>query len=122
MDFLNKAKQAAEKYAGDSSSSNNKKNDLIFAKAKDAAEKYHAKEKAVFAQKRVAKREGEKHQPGNVEKKDKSTVDKAVEAAEDFLAKQGQPKSHHPGDKKDNQVEDILGKAKEAVGKYAKKH
>ncbi|KAE9125216.1 hypothetical protein PF007_g6439 [Phytophthora fragariae] len=99
MDFFNKAKQAAEKYAGgdSSSSSNNKKSDSMFSKAKDAAE-------------------DEKHQPGYVEKKDKSTVDKVVEVAEDFLAKQGQPKSQsHSGDKKDNQMEDILGKAKEAV-------
>ncbi|EGZ09609.1 hypothetical protein PHYSODRAFT_263266 [Phytophthora sojae] len=108
MDFFNKAKQAVEY----------KKSDSIFSKAKDAADKYHAKEKAVeFAQKRVAKREGEKHQHGYVEKKDKSTVDKAVEAAEDFLAKQGQPKPHHSGDKKDNQMDAMFGKAKDALGK-----
>ncbi|GMF39184.1 unnamed protein product [Phytophthora lilii] len=120
MDFLNKAKQAAEKYSGGSSSSSNsnKKSDSIFSKAMGAAEKYHAKEKvAEFAQKRVAKREVEKHQAGYVEKKDKSTVDKAVEAAEDFLAKQSQPKPQHSGAKKDNQMEDILGKAKEAAAK-----
>ncbi|KAJ8576327.1 hypothetical protein ON010_g2886 [Phytophthora cinnamomi] len=114
MDFFNKAKQAAEKYAGgdSSSSSNNKKSDSIFSKAKDAAEKYHAKDKAVeFAQKRVAKREDAKHEPGYVEKKDKSTVDKAVEAAEDFPGQagtasgqvsplrrqEGQPDGRHPG-------------------------
>jgi hypothetical protein len=127
MDFLNKAKQAAGKYSGGdsshSSSSNNKKSDSLFSKAKDAAEKYHAKEKAAeFAQKRVATREQEKHQPGYVQK-DRSTVDKAVEAAEDFLAKQGQSKLQHGGEKKtDNQTEDLFGKAKDLMGKYNKKH
>lgn len=94
MDFFNKAKEAAEKYAGGGDSSSSKTNDKkdsdsIFTKAMGAVEKYHVKEKAVeYAQKQVAKREEEKHQPGYVEKKDKSVVDKAKEAAEDFLAKQ----------------------------------
>ncbi|KAI9983691.1 hypothetical protein PInf_007758 [Phytophthora infestans] len=107
MDFLNK-------FAGSDSShkDKSKKSDSIFSKAMDAAEKYHAKEKASeFAQKRVTKRETEKHQPGYVAK-DKSTVDKAVEAAEDFLAKQGQPKPQHTEQKKDNQMDDLFGKAK----------
>ncbi|KAG3125089.1 hypothetical protein C6341_g25927 [Phytophthora cactorum] len=116
MDFLNK-------FAGGDSSSHqdkSKKSDSAYSKAMDAAEKYHAKEKASeFAQKRVAKREAEKHQPGYVEKKDKSTVDKAVEAAEDFLAKQGQPKPQHTEHKKDNQMDDLFGKAK---GFLSKKH
>ncbi|KAE8997491.1 hypothetical protein PR003_g19509 [Phytophthora rubi] len=93
MEFFNKAKEAAEKYASSDSSKNlddKKKSDSIFSKAIEAAEKYHAKEKvAEFAQKRVAKREEEKLKPGYEEKKDKSVVDKAMEAAEDFLAKQG---------------------------------
>ncbi|OWZ16754.1 hypothetical protein PHMEG_0009407 [Phytophthora megakarya] len=115
MDFLNKAKQAAEKYSGgDSTKDKSKKSDSIFSKAMDAAEKYHAKEKATeYAQKRVAQREAEQHQPGYVAK-DKSTVDKAMEKAEDFLAKQGQPKPA----KKDNQMEELFGKAKA----FAKKH
>ncbi|KAI9916571.1 hypothetical protein PsorP6_016841 [Peronosclerospora sorghi] len=93
MDFLNKAKEAAEKYAGGEQSnknSNQAHNDSFLTKALDAVEKYHVKEKAVeFAQKEVAKREEEKRRPGYVETKDKSVVEKAIEAAEDFLAKQG---------------------------------
>ncbi|KAK1940001.1 hypothetical protein P3T76_008324 [Phytophthora citrophthora] len=100
MDFFNKAKEAAEKYTGggDSSKKDEKKkdSDSIFSKAMDAVEKYHVKDKAVeYAQKQVAKREEEKLKPGYVEKKDKSVVDKAKEAAEDFLAKQGN-KSEEP--------------------------
>lgn len=61
--------------------------------------------KEVSAQKRVAKREPDKH-------KDKSSLDKAVEAAEDFLVKQGQTKPHHSAtNKKDNQMDDYLDKA-----------
>ncbi|CAH0480033.1 unnamed protein product [Peronospora belbahrii] len=87
MDFFNKAKQAAEKYIiEDSSSSNNykKKSDTgsLLTKAKDAAEKYHAKEKAAeYAQKRVAKRNGDN--------RDKSAVSKAMEATEDFFREAG---------------------------------
>ncbi|KAG3067377.1 hypothetical protein PI124_g21800 [Phytophthora idaei] len=114
MDFLNK-------FAGGDSCSHqdkSKKSDSAYSKAMDAAEKYHAKEKASeFAQKRVAKREAEKHQPGYVEKKDKSTVNKAMEAAEDFLAKQGQPKPQHTEHKKDNQMDDLFGKAKGFLSK-----
>ncbi|KAG1706839.1 hypothetical protein DVH05_027691 [Phytophthora capsici] len=116
MDFLNQAKKFA---GGNSSNHKDKKSDSVFTKAMDAAEKYHAKEKAAeYAQKRVTKREAEKHQPGYVAK-DKSTIDKAVEAAEDFLAKQGQPKPQHSKAKKDNQMEDLFGKAK---GFLNKKH
>ncbi|KAG7378517.1 hypothetical protein PHYPSEUDO_009954 [Phytophthora pseudosyringae] len=93
MDLFNKAKEAAEKYTGggDSSKKDDKKEgDSIFSKAMGAVEKYHVKDKAAeYAQKQVAKRNEEKLQPGYVEKKDKSIVDKAKEAAEDFLAKQG---------------------------------
>uniref|UniRef100_M4BK05 Uncharacterized protein n=1 Tax=Hyaloperonospora arabidopsidis (strain Emoy2) TaxID=559515 RepID=M4BK05_HYAAE len=110
MDLFNKAKHAAELYAGGDTSKSHKKSHKdksgsgsVFTKAADAAEKYHAKEKvAEFAQKRVAKRDMDKQQPGYVDKKDKSAIDKAVEAAEGFLAKQqGQVKGHHPGGKKD---------------------
>ncbi|CAH0490458.1 hypothetical protein KXD40_004871 [Peronospora effusa] len=114
MDFF---KQAAEIYNGSSSTEHKKQSDKesLLTKAMEAAEKYHAKEKAAeFAQKRVAKR--------NVDQKDKSPVDKAVEAAEDFLAKQGQPKSHHTDEKKDNQMGDILAKVKEVATNYSKKH
>ncbi|KAL3672642.1 hypothetical protein V7S43_001937 [Phytophthora oleae] len=100
MDFFNKAKEAAEKYTGGGESSNKddkKDNDSIFTKAMDAVEKYHVKDKAVeYAQKQVAKREEEKLTPGYVEKKDKSVVDKAKEAAEDFLAKQGNKPEEPP--------------------------
>ncbi|KAG6582924.1 Myosin-I heavy chain [Phytophthora cinnamomi] len=90
------AKEAVEKYAGSGDSIKNvtaddkKRSDLIFSKAMEAAEKYHAEEKVVeFAQKRVAKREEGKLKPGYEEKNNKSVVDKAVETADDFLAKQG---------------------------------
>uniref|UniRef100_A0AAV1UUK5 Uncharacterized protein n=2 Tax=Peronospora matthiolae TaxID=2874970 RepID=A0AAV1UUK5_9STRA len=115
MDFLNKAKHAAELYAGGDTSKSHTKSHKdksgsgsVFTKAADAAEKYHAKEKvAEFAQKRVAKRDMAKQQPGYVDKKDKSAIDKAVEAAEDFLAKQqGQAKGHHSGGKKDQHKEE----------------
>ncbi|KAG1706829.1 hypothetical protein DVH05_027681 [Phytophthora capsici] len=101
MDFFNKAKEAAEKLTGggDSSKKDEKKkdSDSIFSKAMDAVEKYHVKDKAVeYAQKQVAKREEEKLKPGYVEKKDKSVVDKAKEAAEDFLAKQGNKPEEPP--------------------------
>ncbi|CEG39241.1 uncharacterized protein PHALS_09294 [Plasmopara halstedii] len=117
MDFLNMAKG---KYAAGDVTDKNKKSDSIFNKALDAAEKYHAKEKvSEFAQKRVAKRETEKQQPGYVEK-NKSSVDKALEAAEDFLAKQGQSTPQHAAtkkDKKDNQMEDLIGNAKQLLSK-----
>ncbi|KAG2528301.1 hypothetical protein BBO99_00002758 [Phytophthora kernoviae] len=124
MDFLNKAKQAAGKYGGGSSSSNTheKKDESIFTKAMGAAEKYHVKEQAVkYAQKRVDERKKPENQHSG-EKKDGSMVDKARVAAEDFLAKQGQPKPQHTEEKKDNQMGDMMNKAKEAMGKYSKKH
>ncbi|CAI5741596.1 unnamed protein product [Peronospora destructor] len=114
MDFL---RQAAEICNGSSSTKHTKQSEKesFLAKAMEAADKYHAKEKAIeVAQKRVAKR--------NVDQKDKSSVDKAVEAAEDFLAKQGQPKSHHTDEKTNDQMGDVLAKAKEAATKYSKKH
>ena len=129
MDLLNKAKQAAEMYSGGGGSSNSnstehkKPSDMgsLLTKAMEAADKYHAKEKvAEFAQKRVAQRKKTVAQPT------KSTVDKALEAAEDFLAKQGQPPSHSPprpptDATKDHQMGDILAIAKEAATKYSKK-
>ncbi|KAI9983698.1 hypothetical protein PInf_007765 [Phytophthora infestans] len=100
MDFFNKAKEAAEKLTGggDSTKKDDKKeSESIFTKAIGAVDKYHVKDKAVeYAQKQVAKREEEKLQPGYVEKKDKSIVDKAKEAAEDFLAKQGDKPTETP--------------------------
>ncbi|TDH72225.1 hypothetical protein CCR75_009672 [Bremia lactucae] len=115
MDFLNKA---VGTFSADKSTGKSKKKDSILNKALDAADKYHAKEKASeFAQKRVAKRESEKQTPNYVEKKDKSKIDKAVEAAEDFLAKQGQSKPQHTKGKKDNQMDDVFGKAKGFLSK-----
>ncbi|CEG39242.1 uncharacterized protein PHALS_09295 [Plasmopara halstedii] len=88
MDLFSKAKEVFTG-GGDPNKRGGKKDiDSILNKAIGTIEKYQIKEKAVeFAQKQVAKRE--KHQGGNGKKKDKSIVDKAVEAAEDFLAKQG---------------------------------
>ncbi|ETK91335.1 hypothetical protein L915_05051 [Phytophthora nicotianae] len=97
MDFFNKAKEALSGGSDSSKKDDKKDSDSIFTKAMGAVEKYQVKEKAVeYAQKQVAKREEEKHQPGYVEKKDKSIIDKAKEAAEDFLAKQGDKPKENP--------------------------
>ncbi|KAF1790777.1 hypothetical protein GQ600_12216 [Phytophthora cactorum] len=97
MDFFNKAKEKLTGGDDKSKKDDKKDSESIFTKAMDAVDKYHVKDKAVeYAQKQVAKREEEKHQPGYVEKKDKSIVDKAKEAAEDFLAKQGDKPKETP--------------------------
>jgi hypothetical protein len=115
MDFFNKAKEAIS--GGDSSSSKDKKDSSIFSKAMEAAEKYHAKEKvAEFAQKRVAKREEEKRQPGYTEKQDKSVIDKAVQAAEDFLAKQGDKPEDNKAAKPKENVESVAGRRRSCSG------
>ncbi|KAE8997490.1 hypothetical protein PR003_g19510 [Phytophthora rubi] len=76
MGFLNKATKMAESYAGGNSCDDN--DDLT------------VREKVIeFAQEKVAEREVEKYQPGYVEKH-KSIVEKAVEAAEGYIAKQGE--------------------------------
>ncbi|KAG3067034.1 hypothetical protein PI124_g21916 [Phytophthora idaei] len=97
MDFFNKAKEKLTGGDDKRKKDDKKDSESIFTKAMDAVDKYHVKDKAVeYAQKQVAKREEEKHQPGYVEKKDKSIVDKAKEAAEDFLAKQGDKPKETP--------------------------
>ncbi|CAI5715709.1 unnamed protein product [Hyaloperonospora brassicae] len=122
MDFLSKAKRAAEQYAGGDAGKGHKQTDhhkqtetkekgkataggSVLAKAADAAEKYHAKEKiAEFVQKRGTAHGHAPQQSGDAAKRNTSAIEKAVEKAEGFLAKQsGQAKGHgqHADGKKD---------------------
>ncbi|GMF39186.1 unnamed protein product [Phytophthora lilii] len=86
MGLLNKAKEALESFASGDSNRNEY----------DANGSGGAREKVIeFAQKKVAERELEKNDPGYVDKH-KSIVKKAVDAAEDFIAKQGEPQRSNP--------------------------
>ena len=113
MDFLSKAKRAAEQYAGGDASHSHRQTahpkgkataggGSVVAQAAQAAEKYHAKEKIVeFVQQRGAKHDPQE-QSGDGAKKDKSAIEKAVEKAEGFLAKQsGQEAKGHGHDAAD---------------------
>ncbi|TDH72224.1 hypothetical protein CCR75_009673 [Bremia lactucae] len=87
MDLFNKAKETLKNGGNSSKSGGIKDIDVVLGKVFNVMDKYQVKEKAAeFAQKQISKRED---QPRHVGKKDKSIIVKAKEAAEDFLAKQG---------------------------------